>query len=102
VKRVVFHPEAEAEFLAAARFYDAHQPGLGLDFVTEVQRAARVLVAHPRLGRRFSRRLRRILVRRFPYGLLYRLEANEIFIVAVAHLRRRPGYWRRRERRRPA
>ena len=94
--RVIFHPEAEAEFLSAARFYEAHTPGLGFDYIVEVRRAARTLAKNPELGHRFSRRLRRFLVRRFPYGLLYRVESDQIFIVAVAHLRRRPGYWRGR------
>lgn len=102
MKRVLFHPEAEAEFLAAARFYETHRPGLGLDFISEVRRAAGVLVAYPRLGHQFAKRLRRILVRRFPYGLVYRVDQDAIFIVAVAHLRRRPGYWRRRQQDRPA
>ena len=96
MKRVVFHPEAEVEFLAAAGFYEAQRRGLGLEFIAEVRRAAHTLQQHPELGHRFSRRLRRLLVQRFPYGLLYRIEAEEIFIVAVAHLSRRPGYWRRR------
>jgi len=43
---------------------------------------------------RFSRRTRRVLVRRFPYSLLYRVDPDVIFVVAVAHVRRRPGYWR--------
>jgi len=102
VKRVVFHPEAEAEFMAAARFYDTHKPGLGLDFISEVRRAALALVANPRLGHRFSKRLRRLLIRRFPYGLVYRVEPDTTFIVAVAHLRRRPGYWRQRRQTRRA
>jgi plasmid stabilization system protein ParE len=102
VKRVVFHPEAEAEFLAAARFYETHEPGLGPDFISEVRRAAGGLVAYPGVGHRFSKRLRRILVRRFPFALVYRVEPDTIFIVAVAHLRRRPGYWRRRQQDRPA
>lgn len=96
MRSVSFHPEAEAEFLAAARFYDDHTPGLGFDFIAEVQRATRVLAAYPELGHRFSRRLRRLIVRRFPYGLLYRVESRGIFIVAVAHLHRRPGYWKTR------
>lgn len=96
MKRVVFHPEAEVEFLAAAVFYEAQHRGLGVEFIAEVRRAARALQQHPELGHRFSRRLRRLLVQRFPYGLLYRVEAEDIFIVAVAHLSRRPGYWRRR------
>jgi toxin ParE1/3/4 len=96
VKRVVFHPEAEAELVAAAEFYDAQSPGLGLDFIAEVQKATRVLVSYPRVGRQFSKRLRRVLVQRFPYGVLYRSESATILVVAVAHVRRRPGYWRGR------
>ena len=81
--------------MAAAEFYDAHSLGLGLDFIAEVERATRASVRYPRIGRQFSKRLRRVLVQRFPYGLLYRVESDEIFVVAVAHVRRRPGYWRR-------
>ena len=89
MKRVVFHPEAEAELVAAVEFYDAHTPGLGLDFITEVQRATRALLTYPRVGRQFSKRLRRVLVQRSPYGLLYQIESDEVFVVAVAHVRRR-------------
>jgi hypothetical protein len=98
VKRVTFHPEAEAELVAAGKFYEAKWAGLGLDFIAEVQRATRTVVTYPRIGRRFSRRLRRVLVPRFPYGVLYQVRPDEIYVVAVAHVRRRPGYWRRRRR----
>ena len=96
MKGVRFHPAAEAELIAAGEFYEAQAAGLGLDFVAEVRRTARTIAAHPEVGHRFSRRLRRTLVRRFPYGLLYRVEADTIVVVAVMHLRRRPGYWRGR------
>jgi len=96
VTDVIFHPEAEAEFFAAARFYEAEAPGLGMDFVIEVRSATRMLARNPKLGHRFSRGTHRFLVRRFPYGLLYRVEPDHLFIVAVAHVRRRPGYWRQR------
>ena len=94
--RVVFHPEAEAELVAAAQFYELHSRGLGLDFIAEVRRATRAVATYPRIGQRFSKNLRRALVRRFPYGLLYELHADALVIVAVAHLRRRPGHWRHR------
>jgi toxin ParE1/3/4 len=97
VKRVIFHPEAEAEMVAAAEFYEGRSAGLGIDFIAQVERATRALVIYSRVGHRFSRRLRRVLVHRFPYGLLYRVEPERIFLVAVAHARRRPGYWRHRE-----
>ena len=96
MKRVVFHVEAEAELISAAARYETHRSGLGLEFILEVERATRALVSYPKIGHRFSRRLRRVLVRRFPYGLLYRIDADAIRIVAVAHVRRRPGYWRHR------
>jgi plasmid stabilization system protein ParE len=96
VKSVRFHPDAEAEFIAAGEFYEAQAAGLGLDFVTEVRHAARTVAAQPEIGHRFSKRLRRVLIRRFPYGLLYCVEAGAIFIIAVMHLRRRPGYWKGR------
>jgi plasmid stabilization system protein ParE len=97
VKRVVFHPQAEAEMQAAAEFYETKRRGLGADFIGEVERATEALVAYSRIGHRFSRRLRRVLVHRFPYGLLYRVDRDWIFVVAVAHVRRRPGYWRTRQ-----
>lgn len=96
MKRVRFHPDAEAEFIAAGEFYEAQADGLGWEFVAEVRSAARRIAAHPELGPRFSKHLRRVLVRRFPYGLLYHVEPNAIFIVAVMHLRRQPGYWKGR------
>lgn len=97
MKRVIFHPEAETEMVAAAEFYEARSTGLGIDFIAEVERATRALANYSRIGHRFSRRLRRILVQRFPYGLLYRVETQRIVVVAVAHARRRPAYWRHRE-----
>lgn len=97
MNRVVFHDEAEAELLAAARFYDGEKPGLGVEFLLEIQRAARAIIAYPELGHRFSKRVRRVLVRRFPYGVLYRLEDERVFVVAIAHVRRRPSYWRHRD-----
>ena len=54
------------------------------------------ILEFPDSGRPFGRRLRRARVRGFPYGLLYRVEPSRILIVAVAHLHRRPGYWRSR------
>jgi plasmid stabilization system protein ParE len=95
VRSAVFHPEAEDEFLAAARFYEQHAEGLGREFIAEVRHAVRRVVAHPESGARFARGLRRMLVDRFPYAILYRAEAEQILLVAMMHLHRRPGYWQR-------
>ena len=96
MRRVAFHPEAETELIAAAEFYEEQAPALGHDFIAAVRRGYGRLIKFPDTGRPFGRRLRRILVLGFPYGLLYRADGETIFIVAVMHLHRRPGYWRTR------
>ena len=94
--RVEFHPEAERELAAAARYYEDQAEDLGLDFITIVESACEHLQQFPERGHPFGHRLRRLLVPRFPYGLLYRIEEERIIVVAVANLRRRPGYWKTR------
>jgi plasmid stabilization system protein ParE len=96
VRSVAFHPEAQAEFIAAARHYESQAENLGLDFVSVVEATYRRLVTFPESGRPFGSRLRRVLVPGFPYGLIYLAERDRVLIVAVAHVRRRPGYWRSR------
>ncbi len=98
MSRVEFHEEARAEFIEAALRYESQAPDLGQDFVTLVERTYTRLQDFPDIGRPFGRRIRRILVPRFPYALLYRATPDLILIVAVMHLRRRPGYWRSRVR----
>ena len=96
MRSVAFHPEARAEFIAAARYYEGQAENLGLDFISAVEATYRRLVTFRETGRPFGSRLRRVLVPGFPYGLIYRAEPDRVLIVAVAHLRRRPGYWRSR------
>ena len=96
MKSVAFHPDAEAEFSATARYYEAQAENLGADFISSVERTYTRLAAFPESGHPFGTRLRRVLVPGFPYGLIYRVESDRLFIVAVAHLHRRPGYWRGR------
>jgi plasmid stabilization system protein ParE len=96
VRSVEFHPEAQREFVSAARFYERQTVGLGIDFITTVQNTYERLVESPASGPPFGPRLRRVLVPKFPYGLLYRVEPERIYVIAVMHLHRRPGYWRSR------
>jgi plasmid stabilization system protein ParE len=91
-----FLPEAEEEMNEAARFYEGRSEGLGEDFLDEVQRTVESILAFPKSGPVVSENLRRRILRRFPFGLLYATDAERIVIVAVAHLKRRPGYWKDR------
>jgi plasmid stabilization system protein ParE len=96
VRSVEFHPDAQNEFISAAQFYERQTEGLSLDFIATAQRAYEGLPEFPRSGAPFGRRLRRLLVPKFPCGLVYRVEPNRIYIIAVMHLHRRPRYWRSR------
>ena len=91
--RVIFLDPAEEEMIEAASYYQDQAVGLGEHFVAEVQHAVERIAENPMSGRIIKGETRRRLLRRFPFGILYRIEAEEIVIVAVMHLRRRPGYW---------
>ena len=92
----VFLPEAREEMIEAARYYESQAPGLGIDYLSEVERAVASITAFPETWPKLEGDLRRRLVRRFPFGILYFIETEKTIIVAVAHLRRRPGYWKNR------
>ncbi|MCL4456545.1 MAG: type II toxin-antitoxin system RelE/ParE family toxin [Nitrospirae bacterium] len=96
MKPVVFLPEAEQEMLEAAIYYESKSSGLGIDYLAEVERATKSVSDSPNTWSVVAGELRRRLVRRFPFGILYRIEPEEIVIIAVAHLRRKPGYWKER------
>lgn len=93
---VVFHPAAEREFIEAARFYEECAPGLGADFIRQIERTLVQIAANPDSGSVSAKTIRRRLVRRFPFAVLYQSRPKAIFVLAIAHLRRRPGYWKSR------
>ena len=94
-----FHPEAREEFLAAIDLYNQVEPGLGLDFAGEINAAVELIEAFPNAWTLVDFEIRRCLVRRFPYALLYAVERDLVMIYAVMHVHRDPDYWKsRRER----
>ena len=93
-----FHPEAEAEFVQAIEYYEECEVGLGYDFAIEVYSAIERTVAYPKAWPIIEEDIRRSLVGRFPYGILYAEEDEELFIVAVMHLHRDPDYWKHRSK----
>jgi plasmid stabilization system protein ParE len=88
--------EALREFIAAAQYYNRQVPGLGDEFVDEIEAAAEAVVATPLIWRAIEEDVRRYLVRRFPYGLYYTIEGEVVVIWAVKHLHRDPDYWQER------
>jgi toxin ParE1/3/4 len=97
MKPVTFDGEAEDEFRAAASYYEAQRAGLGDHFVADVelavQRIAQMPQAFPPHG---ASGLRKCFLRRLPYTLFFLELQDRIWIAAVAHQRRRPGYWSHR------
>lgn len=91
-----FHPEAEKEFLEAINYYEDRERGLGYDFSIEVFATIQNIVIYPTAWPAVEEGVRRCLVHRFPYGVIYSIEQEEIFVLAVMYLRRHPGYWKNR------
>ena len=91
-----FHPEAEAEFIEAIAFYDKIESSLGEEFSLEVLAALSNALSYPNAWPTLEGDVRRCLVNRFPYGILYSVEPERIFVLALVHLHRRPGYWKDR------
>ena len=91
-----FHPDADAELGDAAQFYESRMTGLGKSFAAEVERTIALVREFPEAGSSAGPRQRRVVLARFPYSIVYRHDPGAIVIVAVAHQRRRPGYWRAR------
>lgn len=94
--KVIFHPEADQEFLSAIDYYEQQQPGLGEDYYTEIMAAAARVTNNPAAWPAVEGDIRRCLTHRFPYGILYSIEQDAIYILAVMHLRRHPDYWKHR------
>jgi plasmid stabilization system protein ParE len=95
--RVVSHPEADAELEAAALWYEERQAGLGDAFLDQFEQALRRIVAQPQRWRVFRGDNRKLNFHRFPYAIVYSMQADTLFIKAVMHLHRRPFYWSRRQ-----
>ena len=91
---VDFHPTAEDELIDTALYYESKLVGLGSRFQSEVERGTALLKEYPLLGPEIENGIRLLVLRRFPYSLIYSLPGETLYILAVAHHRKKPGYWR--------
>jgi plasmid stabilization system protein ParE len=97
VKRLIVSPEAEEDLAAAAGWYERQRNGLGAQFVSVVDEAFGEILEAPLTSPlwRGDRAYRMKMLRRFPYVVFFRCEGDTVMVGAVAHSRRRPGYWSR-------
>ena len=91
--RVRLGPAAKSEIRQAALFYEDCREGLGQEFLDAVESAFEQIRQHSTVWRILKGRFRRDLLQRFPYGVIYAVEGEVIYVAAVMHLKRKPGYW---------
>lgn len=94
--RIEFHPATGRELTDSAEYYESRLPGLGADFLGEIGRLLDLLNENPEIGAVVEAPYRRVVLNRFPFSVVYRLKESTLRIVAVAHQRRKPGYWKGR------
>jgi len=94
---VEVHPEAIAEAAAARRWYSDRSCDAADAFLAELDLGVKNIQSYPEIYPPYLHGTRRYLLRRFPYLIVYRVAPSAIQIIAVAHSRRRPGYWKTRQ-----
>lgn len=99
--RVRFEDEADAEYRQAGRWYESRRAGLGTEFLDAVDDTLRRIVDFPRAGAPVpgvprDLAVKRRAVTRFPYHVVYLETTNTLRVLAIAHDRRMPGYWKTR------
>ena len=96
MKKYYFHPDAVAELHASVDYYENTLTGLGKDFAEEIYSAINLILQYPESWSKVTKNARRCLVNRFPYGVIYQVDNEEIYIIAIMHLHKKPNYWKKR------
>jgi len=91
-----FLSPAQRELAEATAYYEQASPGLGLEFLEEIERTIQRILNQPEAWTKVSTNHRRCRTRRFPFGLIYFIEPDAVVIAAVMHLHRHPDYWKSR------
>ena len=90
---VRFLPQAEAELLHEVEYYSSARSGIGIRFQAAVEASLERAARHPLGGAPTANGTRSVLVKSFPFSVVYRASQEELLVVAIAPHRRRPGYW---------
>jgi toxin ParE1/3/4 len=93
---ITYHPDAEAELIKAAKFYEKRVPGLGSEFLDAVDHAVGVIEEAPNRWSILEEDIRQYKMRRFPFAIYYRVLPDLVRILAFKYSSRRPDYWRYR------
>jgi len=96
VANVLFHPEAQAEYVDALNRYRTQSERAANRFEAEIERILGSIPAYPEMYPRYDSEHRFALLRRYPYSVVYQVHEGRTYVVAVAHSSREPGYWQGR------
>ena len=91
-----FLEPAKVELEEAIAHYEQEKAGLGEQFALEVKNTIQRILNHPGAWTRLTRNIRRCRTNRFPYGIVYSVQGDDVLVLAVMHLHRKPGYWKDR------
>lgn len=94
--RLVFRPEALQELVEARDWYDGRKLGLGLEFVSHIEVAVERILRSPLHFVCIHGEFRSVVVRKFPYSIIYHANDQELVVISVFHHRREPGAWKKR------
>lgn len=93
VNKIEFIAVAREEFLAEVAYYNTAQAGLGIKFSIAVERAVKLASEFPDVGSASAFGTRRVIVKGFPFSVIYKVFADRFVVFAIAHQSRRPRYW---------
>ncbi len=96
MNEIIFDPDARSEFLEAIQYYENCQKDLGRRFRNAVEDSIRRISESPLMYRVLHSPFRRFLINKFPYAIIYTIEPESIRIIAVAHTKRKPYFWKYR------
>jgi plasmid stabilization system protein ParE len=97
-----FHPDAEIELLNYAKRYETEVPVLDKRFRDEIEGIVELLLESPGIGSVLQGEIRHFVLRRFPHAVIYAIIGDSLYVLAVAHGYREPGYWTKRSERKRA
>lgn len=92
-----FHPEAEIEFNRTIDYYEDCRKDLGLEFATEIYKTIQRILNFPNAWQLIDDNIRRCIVNRFPFGIVYYVKNKQLIILAIMQLNRKPNYWLNRK-----
>jgi toxin ParE1/3/4 len=93
---LIFHPDVSYEIKESYLWYQEKAEGLGVNFLDELETAYQAILELPNAWPNHSRGFKRYLLTGFPFSVIYKYTANVVYVVAVMHNSRKPGYWLKR------